>query len=818
MNAFVLAWIVTYLLHSTLLVLGAWLLDLRWRDRPERMSAVWKTALVGGVLTATLQTGLGVAPLAGHWELPSPVAAMEAVDAGEVVAASSAAAVVVSSRPALAKAAGDGAMSSSRPAPAKATVDGGMSSSRPAPAKATGDDAALGGTVLDVAALDVAAVKGPSGSVMAQAPSDDASHGSAVEASSRGVAPTEPALDGGVVARAVVMTEPSSSAVALAGPMPSRLPPGEAAPAPSQGLDVSRWLVGALLLGAALGLVSVLAAFVALHRQLRGRRPLSSGPMPALLQRLRRRAGVEHHVPLTVAPRVRVPLAVGVVRPEIVLPLQATAGLSLAHQQSLLAHELAHVLRRDPAWRVIALLVERVLFFQPLNRLASARLAQTAEYLCDDWAARHTQQPLALARCLTEIATWVARPGPVAATMAGPRSILGRRVHRLLQPVGERARPPWLAAALGLPLVALVLAAPGATAQAHGHGSKRHRGEPPAEATVVVVDDEGRRHALVAGPRGVVVVGDGDELGELHAAVEPASAPEAEPKDRAGRREARKTERRRDRAADDARRKAKKDLRRAFREARRRGDVAPSRREVEAILRRAQRAAQLAPEGAPAEHYELHVVVPGELEVHGRVPIEVETLRQLEALEPMLEQLELELEPMLEDLERALDDAEVQVHVRPWPGAHGRAQADAARARADAARARAEAARAGARHGHTQAQAWHDAVRQQQREAARVQREHEHRAREHERREAERIQRQLEQHERRSRHPRSRSPAPEPPLVWRAPSSARTGRIAPVVPTMPPAAPAAPDSPAPSVIWVSAPARPAPPSLPADHT
>ena len=115
MNAFVLAWIVTYLLHSTLLVLGAWLLDLRWRDRPERMSAVWKTALVGGVLTATLQTGLGVAPLAGHWELPSPVAAMEAVDAGEVVAASSAAAVVVSSRPALAKAAGDGAMSSSRP-------------------------------------------------------------------------------------------------------------------------------------------------------------------------------------------------------------------------------------------------------------------------------------------------------------------------------------------------------------------------------------------------------------------------------------------------------------------------------------------------------------------------------------------------------------------------------------------------------------------------------------------------------------------------------------------------------------------------------
>ena len=70
-------------------------------------------------------------------------------------------------------------------------------------------------------------------------------------------------------------------------------------------------------------------------------------------------------------------MAVGVLRPEIVVPGQAVQGLSLAHQESLLAHELAHVLRRDPAWRLVALLVERVLFFQPLNRLASRRVAQS---------------------------------------------------------------------------------------------------------------------------------------------------------------------------------------------------------------------------------------------------------------------------------------------------------------------------------------------------------------------------------------------------------------------------------------------------------
>ena len=87
MQASMLAWVVTYLVHSTLLVLGAWLLERRWSDRPERMSAVWKTALVGGFFTATLQTGLGVAPVAGRWDLapeltsrvPGPSAGAEAV-------------------------------------------------------------------------------------------------------------------------------------------------------------------------------------------------------------------------------------------------------------------------------------------------------------------------------------------------------------------------------------------------------------------------------------------------------------------------------------------------------------------------------------------------------------------------------------------------------------------------------------------------------------------------------------------------------------------------------------------------------------------
>src|SRR5262245_20439298 len=65
-----LSWLATYGLHSTLFLGGAWLLC---RLRPPRVERnrerVWKLALVGGVLSASLQLALGALPLLGRLEL-----------------------------------------------------------------------------------------------------------------------------------------------------------------------------------------------------------------------------------------------------------------------------------------------------------------------------------------------------------------------------------------------------------------------------------------------------------------------------------------------------------------------------------------------------------------------------------------------------------------------------------------------------------------------------------------------------------------------------------------------------------------------------
>ncbi|HWB77489.1 MAG TPA: M56 family metallopeptidase, partial [Nannocystaceae bacterium] len=232
-------------------------------------------------------------------------------------------------------------------------------------------------------------------------------------------------------------------------------------------------------------------AWWCLHVQLRGRRA-ADGPIARLLAGLLARTRRQRTVQLSISPTIAVPLATGIVRPEIVVPERALGSLAPAAQESMLAHELAHVLRRDPAWRLALLVLERVFFFQPLLRLARRRIAQHAEYLSDAWAVDNTSQPLELARCLTEIAGWVQQRTPVlAAGMAEPRSILGRRVLRLVAPQREPTRMralPWLAIA---GLFATVMVAP-AIGSAHERAHVMQHAAGTGAPMIVVVHEDGR--------------------------------------------------------------------------------------------------------------------------------------------------------------------------------------------------------------------------------------------------------------------------------------------------------------------------------------
>ena len=69
------AWLLTYAVHSTVLICAAWVLQRLGAVRSLRLrDLAWKGALVGGLFTASLQMGMGLAPWGFTLEVPHPEA------------------------------------------------------------------------------------------------------------------------------------------------------------------------------------------------------------------------------------------------------------------------------------------------------------------------------------------------------------------------------------------------------------------------------------------------------------------------------------------------------------------------------------------------------------------------------------------------------------------------------------------------------------------------------------------------------------------------------------------------------------------------
>ena len=263
-------------------------------------------------------------------------------------------------------------------------------------------------------------------------------------------------------AATVPQAPPSSQLAAPAAPVDQGSRVNPAASRASHGPSLPSVFV---LLWAFIALASSLyyvARRLILVGRLADRRAVSDGPLAATLAELRNTTGFRRRVHLTMARTISSPVALGL--SEICVPELALSELGMEQQRSMLAHELAHLARRDALWLAGASLIERVFFFQPLNKLARKELETSAEYLSDEWAMRKTGSAVSLAKCLATVAEWIqASPlGVPVAGLAERRSLLVSRIARLLEgrlPQRPASRIGWAALAT-LGVVVTVAAAP----------------------------------------------------------------------------------------------------------------------------------------------------------------------------------------------------------------------------------------------------------------------------------------------------------------------------------------------------------------------
>lgn len=120
----------------------------------------------------------------------------------------------------------------------------------------------------------------------------------------------------------------------------------------------------------------------------------------------------------------------GLLRPRIYISERLAGHLHGAELAAVVAHEGAHVARRDPLRLTLLRVLAYTLFWLPALRRLADDVSDQAELLADDAAAR--DQPLVLASAILGVAHWSPKVAHSGAVVGFVRAdLLERRVRRL---------------------------------------------------------------------------------------------------------------------------------------------------------------------------------------------------------------------------------------------------------------------------------------------------------------------------------------------------------------------------------------------------
>jgi TonB family protein len=198
-------------------------------------------------------------------------------------------------------------------------------------------------------------------------------------------------------------------------------------------LIVLSWCAGVLLLT-----VQLAGGWWRLTRIARRATPIVAGRVTVALPALAGRLGITREVRLVESALVRVPSVIGWLRPVVVFPVSALAGLPPSHLEAILAHELAHIRRGDFVVNLVQCVVETLLFYHPAVWWVSRRIRVEREQCCDDLAAALSPTRVAYARALTSLEELQDRGRPVAVAANGGELL--QRIRRILDPPAVRSR------------------------------------------------------------------------------------------------------------------------------------------------------------------------------------------------------------------------------------------------------------------------------------------------------------------------------------------------------------------------------------------
>jgi bla regulator protein blaR1 len=138
---------------------------------------------------------------------------------------------------------------------------------------------------------------------------------------------------------------------------------------------------------------------------------------------------------LLISLKTDIPMAIGWLKPIILIPAAMLSGLTPTQLDMLILHELAHIRRHDYLVNFFQTLIETLLFFHPAVLWISKQMRNEREYCSDDIAVKVGGSPIAYAHTLADTASLCRKHRSHAIpnmAMAASGGDLKQRVVRLI--------------------------------------------------------------------------------------------------------------------------------------------------------------------------------------------------------------------------------------------------------------------------------------------------------------------------------------------------------------------------------------------------
>jgi bla regulator protein blaR1 len=189
---------------------------------------------------------------------------------------------------------------------------------------------------------------------------------------------------------------------------------------------VGMWAVGCVVLFVRLAL-----GYVWVNKLKNNPKNQVDEKLTQMMHELKAKMNISQQVSVRVSTLVTLPMIMGVLKPVILIPMSIVTGFSEEQLATILAHELAHLKRRDFLFNGLQSVLDVLYFFHPAMWLLSAQIRKERENCCDDMALQVSGNRILLAKTLVQLQEGASAP-QLAMAFGKKKYTLLERVQRIV--------------------------------------------------------------------------------------------------------------------------------------------------------------------------------------------------------------------------------------------------------------------------------------------------------------------------------------------------------------------------------------------------